>query len=75
MEQAAARSLADGYRWRAVFFDVDFRPEDFLLALFFFAPFFGILAPDWRASLKPIAIACLGFFTFPAFPPGPDFSS
>ncbi len=73
-------AIAKSYRCRAVFFDVDFLPEDFLVVLFFFAvlffaPFFGILAPDLRASLRPIAIACFGFFTFPAFPPDPDFNS
>jgi len=29
----------------------------------------GMFAPDRRASLKPIAIACFGFFTFRPLPP------
>jgi hypothetical protein len=45
----------------------------FLLALFFFFGFGGMCAPDLRASLKPIAIACFGFLTF--FLLRPDFSS
>jgi hypothetical protein len=62
----------------AVFFDDDFFELLRLLELFFeelaflLAPFFGIFAPDLRASLNPIAIACFGFLTF--FLP-PDFSS
>ena len=41
----------------------------FLLALFFVLARFllgfgGIFAPDRRASLNPIAIACFGFLTF-----------
>src|SRR5579884_2564311 len=66
-----------------LFFDADFfPPEDFrpeldffaddFLAADFFAPFFGgTFAPDRRASLRAIAIACLRFLTF--FRP-PDFS-
>jgi hypothetical protein len=48
------------------------REELFLLAeaLLLLPRFFGILAPASRASLKAIAIACLGFFTLP---PLPDF--
>ncbi|MBV9501163.1 MAG: hypothetical protein JO138_17470 [Acidobacteriaceae bacterium] len=47
----------------------------FLEELFFLlAPFFGgTFAPDRRASLNPIAIACFGFFT--VFPLRPDFNS
>jgi hypothetical protein len=50
-----------------LFFEVD--EDDFLLALFLLVRFFslgfgGMLAPLRRASLKPIAIACFGFFTF-----------
>jgi hypothetical protein len=48
-----------------------------LLAAFFPLPFpcgfGGISAPDRRASLNPIAIACFGFLT--CFPLRPDFSS
>jgi hypothetical protein len=54
-----------------LFFEV---PEEPLLAPFLVALFFalarfvlgfgGIFAPDRRASLNPIAIACLGFLTF-----------
>lgn len=29
----------------------------------------GIFAPDRRASLKPIAMACFGFLTFRPLPP------
>lgn len=51
------------------FFFVDdfFLVADFLLALFFF----GILAPDFRASFSAMATACFRLFTF--FPL-PDFS-
>jgi hypothetical protein len=38
--------------------------ELFLLELFFLLGLGGIFAPDLRASLNPIAIACFGFFTF-----------
>jgi hypothetical protein len=41
------------------------------LDFFLDAPFLGIFAPDSRASLNAIAIACLRLLTF-AFPP--DFS-
>jgi hypothetical protein len=55
------------------------RPEDFFAAAFrfvpaflvgprFVPPFFGIRAPDCRASLNAIATACLRFVTF-FFPP------
>jgi hypothetical protein len=46
-------------RWEELFFALVFFAE-----LFFVEPFFGMRAPDWRASLKPIAMACLGFVTF-----------
>ena len=46
--------------------------ELFLLERFFSFGFGGTLAPERRASLNPIAIACLRLFTF--FLP-PDFSS
>lgn len=36
--------------------------------------FFGTLAPFFRASDSPIAIACLRLFTFPPLPPLPDLS-
>jgi hypothetical protein len=47
---------------------------------FFFLPplllrpafFFGAFAPFFRASLKPMAIACLRLFTLPPLPPFPD---
>jgi hypothetical protein len=32
----------------------------------------GTLAPFFRASDNPIAMACLRLFTFPPLPPGPD---
>lgn len=35
--------------------------------------FLGTFAPFLRASLSPIAIACLRLFTRPPLPPGPDF--
>ena len=57
----------------ALFFPLDFLVVDFLAAFF---PLFGeggMSAPARRASLKPIAIACFGFFTF--LPLRPDFSS
>jgi hypothetical protein len=58
-----------------LFFEEPFFEElDFLLpvllALFLLPERFfsfglgGMLAPDLRASLKPMAIACFGFFTF-----------
>lgn len=34
----------------------------------------GTLAPFFRASDSPIAIACFRLFTRPPFPPRPDFS-
>src|ERR1700724_2346478 len=36
--------------------------------------FLGTFAPFFRASERPIAIACFRLFTVPPFPPGPDFS-
>jgi hypothetical protein len=36
------------------------------------ACFIGTFAPFLRASDKPIAIACLRLFTFPALPPFPE---
>jgi len=58
-----------------VFFDAVFFAallRVFLDAAFFPPGFAGMLAPERRASLKPIAIACLGFFTLP---PRPLFNS
>lgn len=50
----------------AVFFVVRLRvPFD---AVFFLRGFLGMSAPDCRASLNPIAIACLGFLTLPPLP-------
>jgi hypothetical protein len=37
---------------------------DLLLAFFFWLGEGGILAPERRASLSPIAMACFGFLTF-----------
>lgn len=34
----------------------------------------GTLAPFFRASDRPIAIACFRLFTVPPFPPGPELS-
>jgi len=42
------------------FLDVDFLDDDFLDDL----PFLGTLAPAFRASERPIAIACFLLFTF-----------
>jgi hypothetical protein len=42
----------------------DFRPDGFC----------GTLAPLFRASERPMAMACLRLFTVPPFPPGPDLS-
>jgi hypothetical protein len=33
---------------------------------------FGTFAPFFRASERPIAIACFRLFTFPPRPPGPE---
>lgn len=71
----AARFLAvvffAGLRFEAVFlagarFVVLFLVAlpDVLVALLLRPGDGGIFAPERRASLKPIAIACLGFFTF-----------
>jgi len=43
-----------------VFLVVDLRLLDFFAE----APFFGMRAPDSRASFKAIAMACFGFETF-----------
>ena len=48
-------------------FQVDF--------LFFRFDFFGTFLPFFRASERPIAIACFRLLTFPPFPPLPRFSS
>ena len=62
-------------RFRELFFD-----ELFLEELFFEELFFdelrlrGTLAPFFRASERPIAIACLRLFTVPPLPPRPLFS-
>ena len=58
-------------RLRVVFFAAVFFVallRVFLDAVFFLPGFAGISAPERRASLKPIAIACLGFFTLPPRP-------
>src|SRR5688572_11803879 len=62
--------------WDYPFFEDDLRAEDF-----FFpeleedeAVGEGTLAPDLRASLNPIAMACFRLFTFPPFPSLPDFN-
>lgn len=52
--------------------------EDFLLAVFLAEAFFalgdgGMFAPERRASLRPMAMACFGFFT--ALPLRPDVNS
>jgi hypothetical protein len=53
---AVLGSLRSSYRFRDDFLDVRFR---------------GTFAPFLRASLSPIAIACLRLFTVPPFPPRP----
>lgn len=58
-------------RLRAVFFAAVFFVvllRVFLDEAFFLPGFAGMFAPERRASLKPIAIACLGFFTLPPPP-------
>jgi hypothetical protein len=58
-----------------LFLVVDFfavRPPLFLDAVFFLRGFSGMSAPERRASLNPMAIACLGFLTLP---PRPLFNS
>ena len=65
------RSLLGG-----LFFAGAFLATGFFAAVFFAAVFFaGTLAPDLRASLRPIAMACLRLFTAPPLPPLPDLSS
>jgi hypothetical protein len=69
-------------RFAEDFFAEDLRPDvffaaDFLPADFFFADFLrpgadGTLAPSWRASDNPMAMACFGFVTF--LPLRPDLS-
>jgi hypothetical protein len=67
--------LADDFlapvRLRVVLFAADFfavRPPLLFDAAFFLRGFSGMSAPERRASLKPIAIACLGFLTLPPWP-------
>jgi hypothetical protein len=43
-------------------------------AAYYAAFFLGTLAPFFRASESPMAIACLRLFTVPPFPPLPDFN-
>jgi hypothetical protein len=52
----------------------DFLAENFRLDDFRAEDFRGTLAPFFRASESPMAIACSRLFTFPPFPPGPDLS-
>jgi hypothetical protein len=42
------------------------------IAAFYAAFFRGTLAPFFRASESPIAMACLRLVTLPPFPPGPE---
>src|SRR5687767_4054195 len=54
-----------------------FRYFFFLPLLFFLVAeredfFFGTLAPAFRASLSPMAMACLRLFTLPPLPPFPE---
>ena len=77
--RAAARFEEE--RFEAVLFLVDLLAAVRLEAVFFAArlcvlfdaAFFlrglaGMFAPERRASLKPMAIACLGFFSLPPLP-------
>ena len=54
--------------------DDRFLDELFREELFLDERFCGTLAPFFRASERPIAIACFRLFTVPPFPPRPDFS-
>src|SRR5580704_8004252 len=47
-------------------------PDVFVTAWIYDCPFFGTLAPFFRASESPIAIACLRLFTTPPLPPFPE---
>lgn len=72
-------SFVTGRCYREDFRLDDFRREDFLLVDFLrddLRPedFLGTLAPFFRASERPIAIACLRLLTRPPLPPRPDFS-
>lgn len=60
-----------GARFALVFFEVLRFAVDFFAVDFFAAAFFGTLPPSFRASDKPIAIAC---FLLVTFWPEPDFS-
>ena len=44
----------------------------FVIAWIYDCAFFGTLAPFFRASESPIAIACLRLFTAPPLPPFPE---
>src|SRR5580693_3689661 len=44
----------------------------FVTAWIYDCAFFGTLAPFFRASESPIAIACLRLFTTPPLPPFPE---
>jgi hypothetical protein len=68
------RDLRDVLFFAVLFFlvAVELRLDALFFVAFFLCGFGGMFAPERRASLKPIAIACFGFFTFP---PRPDLSS
>ena len=76
---AVDRLLVLRLRVPVLFFADDFLAEDFLADDFFADDFFaedffradGTFAPLARASLSPIAIACLRLFTLPPLPPRP----
>lgn len=59
------------YFLRETFFVADLRVVFFADFLAVFLGGGGTFAPFSLASLKAIAIACLGFLTLPPFPPGP----
>src|ERR1035438_4063955 len=52
----------------------DARAERRLCDQELFSPLCWIFAPAFRASLRPMATACLRLFTFPPVPPLPDFN-
>ena len=57
------RLLTALYLRLLLFLALDLRPELFFAPLFFEVRLRGTLAPDARASLSPMAIACSRLFT------------
>jgi hypothetical protein len=52
--------------------DAIIKRDVFVIARIYDCAFFGTLAPFFRASESPIAIACLRFLTAPPLPPFPE---